>query len=602
MKREDEGLKRIPDTSRFLCEKCVCGRRQQVNPAGLERTYLFMETLRFDELQLDERILRAVADMGFEEASPIQAQAIPVQMEGRDIIGQAQTGTGKTAAFGIPLLQKVDPKSKKLQAIALCPTRELAIQVADEIRRLAKYMHGVKVLPIYGGQDIVKQIRSLKDGTQIIIGTPGRVMDHMRRKTVKFDHIQTVVMDEADEMLNMGFLEDMETILSQLPEERQTVMFSATMPQAIADIAHKFQKEPVTVKVVKKELTVPKVTQYYYEVKPKTKVEVMCRLLDMYAPKLSVVFCNTKKGVDELVQALQGRGYFAEGLHGDLKQIQRDRVMNSFRNGRTDILVATDVAARGIDVDDVEAVFNYDIPQDDEYYVHRIGRTGRAGREGIAFSFVVGKEVYKLRDIQRYCKTKIIPQAIPSLNDVTGIKVDKILENVADTIEESDLSEMINILEKKLLEEDYTSLDLAAALLKMMMGEESEDIVDTREPRSLDDLDSYYSGGSRNGNGRGRGRNSGGRDSRYDSGREDMARLFINIGKNQNVKPGDILGAIAGESGMPGKMVGSIDMYDKYTFVEVPRENADAVLNAMKDVKIKGKNIHMEKANGGKSK
>lgn len=561
-----------------------------------------METLRFDELQLDERILRAVADMGFEEASPIQAQAIPVQMEGRDIIGQAQTGTGKTAAFGIPLLQKVDPKSKKLQAIALCPTRELAIQVADEIRRLAKYMHGVKVLPIYGGQDIVKQIRSLKDGTQIIIGTPGRVMDHMRRKTVKFDHIQTVVMDEADEMLNMGFLEDMETILSQLPEERQTVMFSATMPQAIADIAHKFQKEPVTVKVVKKELTVPKVTQYYYEVKPKTKVEVMCRLLDMYAPKLSVVFCNTKKGVDELVQALQGRGYFAEGLHGDLKQIQRDRVMNSFRNGRTDILVATDVAARGIDVDDVEAVFNYDLPQDDEYYVHRIGRTGRAGREGIAFSFVVGKEVYKLRDIQRYCKTKIIPQAIPSLNDVTGIKVDKILENVADTIEESDLSEMINILEKKLLEEDYTSLDLAAALLKMMMGEESEDIVDTREPRSLDDLDSYYSGGSRNGNGRGRGRNSGGRDSRYDSGREDMARLFINIGKNQNVKPGDILGAIAGESGMPGKMVGSIDMYDKYTFVEVPRENADAVLKAMKDVKIKGKNIHMEKANGGKSK
>lgn len=561
-----------------------------------------METLRFDELQLDERILRAVADMGFEEASPIQAQAIPVQMEGRDIIGQAQTGTGKTAAFGIPLLQKVDPKSKKLQAIALCPTRELAIQVADEIRILAKYMHGVKVLPIYGGQDIVKQIRSLKDGTQIIIGTPGRVMDHMRRKTVKFDHIQTVVMDEADEMLNMGFLEDMETILSQLPEERQTVMFSATMPQAIADIAHKFQKEPVTVKVVKKELTVPKVTQYYYEVKPKTKVEVMCRLLDMYAPKLSVVFCNTKKGVDELVQALQGRGYFAEGLHGDLKQIQRDRVMNSFRNGRTDILVATDVAARGIDVDDVEAVFNYDLPQDDEYYVHRIGRTGRAGREGIAFSFVVGKEVYKLRDIQRYCKTKIIPQAIPSLNDVTGIKVDKILENVADTIEESDLSEMINILEKKLLEEDYTSLDLAAALLKMMMGEESEDIVDTREPRSLDDLDSYYSGGSRNGNGRGRGRNSGGRDSRYDSGREDMARLFINIGKNQNVKPGDILGAIAGESGMPGKMVGSIDMYDKYTFVEVPRENADAVLNAMKDVKIKGKNIHMEKANGGKSK
>ncbi len=557
-----------------------------------------METIRFDELQLDERILRAVADMGFEEASPIQAQAIPVQAEGRDIVGQAQTGTGKTAAFGIPMLQKIDPKVKKLQAVALCPTRELAIQVADEIRRLAKYMHGVKVLPIYGGQDIVKQIRSLKDGTQIIIGTPGRVMDHMRRKTVKFEHVHTVVMDEADEMLNMGFLEDMETILSQLPEERQTVMFSATMPPAIMEIARKFQQEPVTVKVVKKELTVPKVTQYYYEVKPKSKVEVMCRLLDMYAPKLSVAFCNTKKQVDELVQALQGRGYFAEGLHGDLKQIQRDRVMNSFRNGKTEILVATDVAARGIDVDDVEAVFNYDLPQDDEYYVHRIGRTGRAGREGIAFSFVVGKEVYKLRDIQRYCKTKIIPQAIPSLNDVTAIKVDKILENVAGTIGDTDLSKMVNIIEKKLLEEDYTSLDLAAALLRMMMGEENEDIIDTREPRSLDNLENLYGGGSRgrssrNGNGSGNGRAG-----RYDSSREDMARLFINIGKNQNVKPGDILGAIAGESGMPGKMVGSIDMYDKYTFVEVPRESADAVLQAMKDVKIKGKNIHMEKANG----
>ncbi len=449
-----------------------------------------METVKFDELQLDERILRAVTDMGFEEMSPIQAQAIPVQMEGRDVIGQAQTGTGKTAAFGIPLLQKIDRDSKKLQAIALCPTRELAIQVAEEIRRLAKYMHGIKVLPIYGGQDIVRQIRGLKDGVQIIIGTPGRVMDHMRRKTIRCDHVHTVILDEADEMLNMGFLEDMETILGQLPEDRQTVMFSATMPMAIQEIARKFQKSPVNVKVVKKELTVPKVTQYYYEVKPKTKVEVMCRLLDMYAPKLSVAFCNTKKQVDELVQELQGRGYFAEGLHGDLKQEQRDRVMNSFRNGTTEILVATDVAARGIDVDDVGAVFNYDIPQDDEYYVHRIGRTGRAGKEGIAFSFVVGKEVYKLRDIQRYCKTKIIPQAIPSLDD--SIKADKIMEQVKDLLAGTDLTRMVHIVEQKLVEEDYTSLDVAAALLKLAMGEENEDIAESgRLARSLDELDRY---------------------------------------------------------------------------------------------------------------
>ncbi len=558
-----------------------------------------MDTVKFEELQIDDRILRAVTDMGFEEASPIQAKAIPVQMEGLDIIGQAQTGTGKTAAFGIPLLQKIDPKNKKLQAIALCPTRELAIQVADEIRNLAKYMHGIKVLPIYGGQDIVRQIRGLKDGTQIIVGTPGRVMDHMRRKTIKFDQVHTVIMDEADEMLNMGFLEDMETILSQLPEERQTIMFSATMPDAIQKIAKTFQKDPQIVRVVKKELTVPKVTQYYYEVKPKTKVEVMCRLLDMYAPKLSVAFCNTKRQVDELVQELQGRGYFAEGLHGDLKQIQRDRVMNSFRNGRTEILVATDVAARGIDVDDVEAVFNYDIPQDEEYYVHRIGRTGRAGREGIAFSFVVGRDVYKLRDIQRYCKTKIVPQAIPSLDDITEIKAEKILDQAKQVMADMDLSRVLHIVEKKLLEEDYTSLDLASALLRMSMGEENQDIaIDSQPARSLDDLDSWGRGGRGRGRDNGRGRS--GRDNRGGRGRKsdgDMARLFVNLGKNQGVRPGDILGAIAGESGISGRMIGSIDMYDKYTFVEVPSDCAGEVVECMKNAKIRGKNVHVELAN-----
>ena len=562
-----------------------------------------MDVTKFEELQLDDRIIRAITEMGFEEASPIQAQAIPVVLEGRDMIGQAQTGTGKTAAFGLPLLQKVDPKVKKLQAVVLLPTRELAIQVAEELRRFAKFMHGIKVLPVYGGQDIVRQIRALKDGTQIVVGTPGRVMDHMRRKTVKMDHVHTVVLDEADEMLNMGFLEDMETILSQLPEERQTLMFSATMPQAIADIAKKFQKDPVTVRVIKKELTVPKVTQYYYEVKPKNKVEVMCRLLDMYSPKLSIIFWNTKRQVDELVQALQGRGYFAEGLHGDLKQVQRDRVMESFRNGRTDILIATDVAARGIDVGNVEAVFNYDIPQDDEYYVHRIGRTGRAGREGKAFSLVVGKEVYKLRDIQRYCKTKIIPQAIPSLNDITEIKADKILDQVQDILNDADLTKIVNIIEKKLMEDDYTSLDLAAALLKMSMGDDNEDIIDNYMPaRSLDDLDSY----GRNSRGRDRGRNNSRRKGATDraavdyvlnGGEERMARLFINIGKSQRVTPGDILGAVAGESGIPGRLVGSIDMYDGYTFVDVPAEYAEDVLNAMSHARIKGKHIHVEKAN-----
>lgn len=527
-----------------------------------------MELSKFEELELNPAIIRAVEDMGFEEMSPIQAKAIPIILKGKDVIGQAQTGTGKTAAFGIPLLQNIDPKEKTLQGLVLCPTRELAIQVAEEFRKLGKYMHGIKVLPVYGGQEISKQIRSLKGGIQIIIGTPGRVMDHMRRKTIKFDHIRMAILDEADEMLNMGFREDIETILSQVPEERQTIMFSATMPKPILEIAKNYQKNPELIKVIKKELTVPKIEQYYYEVSPRNKEEVLSRLLDIYNPKLSLIFCNTKKQVDELTAALQGRGYFAEGLHGDMKQQQRDRVMHSFRNGKTDILVATDVAARGIDVDDVEAVFNYDVPQDDEYYVHRIGRTGRAGREGRAFTLVVGKEVFKLKDIQRYCKTRIKLQPIPSIHDVTAVKAEKILEKVKNIIETEDLTKMVGLIEEKINDNGITALDIASSFLKMAMGEDSNPDSD-KEDESFGDT----------------------------GAEEGMVRLFINLGKKQNVRPGDILGAIAGETGMPGKLIGTIDMYDKYTFVEVPREYASEVIKVMKEAKIKGKSINIEPAN-----
>ena len=529
-----------------------------------------METVRFEEMGLSEEIQKAVRYMGFEEASPIQAKAIPAMISGIDLIGQAQTGTGKTAAFGIPILEKVDPKLKKLQAIVLCPTRELAIQVADEIRNLSRYMHGIKVLPIYGGQDIVKQIRSLKSGTQIVIGTPGRVMDHMRRKTMKLDFVHTVVLDEADEMLNMGFREDIEFVLSGVPEERQTVLFSATMPKPIMEITKKFQNNAKVIKVTKKELTVPNIEQYYYDVKPKKKEEVLSRLLDIYSPRLSVVFCNTKKQVDLLVNALLGRGYFAAGLPGDMKQEQRDRVMQGFRTGKTEILVATDVAARGIDVDEVEAVFNYDLPQDDEYYVHRIGRTGRAGREGRAFSFVSGKEVYKLKEIQRYCKTKIYAQKVPSLNDVANTKMENILDDVERVIEQEDLDMMINAIEERVNNSEFTAMDMAAAFLKICCGM-TEDNKNTEE----NDWEFGDTG----------------------AGEDGMVRLFINIGKKQRVRPGDILGAIAGESGMDGKLIGTIDMYDKYTFVEVPREYAREVLNAMKNVKIKGKTVAVEPAN-----
>ena len=421
------------------------------------------------------------------------------------------------------------------------------------------------MLPIYGGQEISKQIRSLKGGVQIVIGTPGRVMDHFRRHTLKPQTVDIVVLDEADEMLNMGFREDIETILGQLPEERQTMLFSATMPKPILEIAKRYLHEPEIVKVIQKELTVPKIEQYYYEVNPRKKNEVLSRLLDMYDPSLSLVFCNTKRKVDELVADLKGRGYFAEGLHGDMKQSQRDRVMNGFRNGRTDILVATDVAARGIDVDDVEAVFNYDVPQDDEYYVHRIGRTGRAGREGRAFTLVVGKEIYKLKDIQRYCKTKIRRQPIPSVNDVAAIKVEKLLEQAGELIATDGLGRMMDLLEEYLDGSDYSATEMAAALLAMQLGETSTQTLPKEEFG--------------------------------DTGAEPgMVRMFMNIGKKDRVRIGDILGAVAGESGMEGALVGTIDMYDNFSFVEVPQEYAAAVLEAMNHSKIKGRRVNMEPA------
>ena len=436
-----------------------------------------METIRFEDSGLDVRIIRAVKEMGFESMSPIQQQAIPAVLQGKDIIGQAQTGTGKTAAFGIPVLQMIDPGKKGVQCIVLCPTRELAIQAADEIRKYAKYMQGIKVLPIYGGQDINRQIRSLSSNVQIVVGTPGRVMDHMRRHTLRLKNIKIMVLDEADEMLNMGFREDIETILEGVNTEHQTVLFSATMPQAILDITSQYQKADAThIRIQKKELTIPLVKQYYYEVKRENKEDVTARLLDYYNPRQTLIFCNTKKMVDDLSEKLKGRGYFAEGLHGDLSQAQRDKVMNGFRSGTTEILIATDVAARGIDVDDVEAVINYDVPQDIEYYVHRIGRTGRAGRSGRSFTLVVGREIYKIREIEKVCNTKIKARRVPSGADVTAAKSEKILNEILTVYKEQDLSKMLPIIEAKLNDEDCTAMELCAAFLKQQMGEDAKDI------------------------------------------------------------------------------------------------------------------------------
>lgn len=528
-----------------------------------------MEHLRFEDMNISNEICRAVLDMGFEEATPIQSQAIPVILEGKDIIGQSQTGTGKTAAFGIPLLERINPEDRRLQALILCPTRELAIQVSEEFRKLLKYKDNIRVLPIYGGQPIDRQIAALRKGTQVVIGTPGRVMDHMRRRTIKAETVQMMVLDEADEMLDMGFREDIETILVKIPEEHQTLLFSATLSPEILDITKRFQKNPEFIKIVRKELTVPNIEQYYFDVKEKTKLDALCRIIDVYDPKLAMVFCNTKKRVDDLVEMLQGRGYFAEGLHGDLKQAQRDKVMQKFRNGTIEILVATDVAARGIDVDDIDVVFNYDVPQDEEYYVHRIGRTGRAGKAGKAFTFCVGKEIYKLRDIMRYTKTKIQQQKLPTLSDVEEMKTNIYLEKIKGIIEEGHLTKYIHLVDR-LMEEDYTSIDIAAALLKDHLSDVNADDID-----ALDDI------------------NLGGTEL-YGGKGEKMVRLFINAGKKSKIRAKDIVGAIANEAGIPGKTLGEIAIFDEYTFVDVPNEFVRDILHGVKHAKIKGKRVHIE--------
>ena len=461
---------------------------------------------------LDNRIVRAIREMGFEKLSPIQEQAIPYLLQGEDIIGQAQTGTGKTAAFGIPAIQHINPDVKKLQTIILCPTRELAIQAAEELRKIAKYMHGIKVLPVYGGQDISRQIAGLR-GVQIIVGTPGRVMDHMRRHTIKLDLVNMVVLDEADEMLNMGFREDMELILGQIPGEHQTALFSATMPKPILEITDRFQNDAKLVKVAAQELTIPLVSQKFYRVKNQDKDAACVRLLEYYQPKLTLIFCNTKKKVDELSDLLKEQGFQAEGLHGDLSQAQRDAVMKRFRNGGTSILIATDVAARGIDVDDVEAVINYDIPQDIEYYVHRIGRTGRAGRKGRSFTFANSREIGKIREIERVCHTTITEKKLPGAAKVLKAKADKYLNKAWELHEHEDIELMKSFLQRKMEEEGCDALELAAAMLKLQVGDKGEEIA----------ADEYTKRGNRFGD-RGRSGRDGGEGRSF--GRGDGRRKF----------------------------------------------------------------------------
>jgi ATP-dependent RNA helicase DeaD len=428
-----------------------------------------MKTLSFEDLGLTPPLQKAVSEMGFEEPTPIQSLAIPAVRDGKDVIGQAHTGTGKTAAYGIPLLEKIEISKPAIQALVLCPSRELAIQVSEELRRLAIHLTNLSVIPVYGGQPIERQFAALRKGVHVVIATPGRLLDHLQRGTIRLDNVKMVVLDEADEMLDMGFSEDVEAILRRLPKVRQTVLFSATISPAIRKLAEKHLNQPFPVKVMHEQLTVPGIEQRYLEVGDTMKPEALSRMIDFYNPRLTLVFCNTKRKVDEVVSNLQARGYQAEGLHGDMNQAQRERVMTRVRAGSTDILVATDVAARGIDIEQVELVVNYDVPQDPEYYVHRIGRTGRAGRSGRSITFVSGREVWKLKDIQKFANIRIMPHPIPTDNQIAEQRATKLLTRVRAEMARGGLEPYIPRVEQ-LMGEEFTSLDVAAALMKIHMA------------------------------------------------------------------------------------------------------------------------------------
>jgi ATP-dependent RNA helicase DeaD len=565
-----------------------------------------MQKKLFAELGLAPEVLKAIERMGFEQASPIQSAAIPVLLEGADVVGQSQTGSGKTAAFGIPAIQLVDASLRAPQVLILCPTRELAVQVAEEIAKLAFFKRGVRELPIYGGQSYERQFRGLSAGAQIIIGTPGRVMDHLERKSLKLDQIKMVILDEADRMLDMGFVDDIKTILRQVPAERQTVFFSATIPRPIQELIKTFTRNPVNVRVDAEALTVPAIEQIYYEVDRRSKLEVLCRLIDLEDVKLAIIFCATKMMVDDLTEHLTARGYNADKLHGDMTQAMRERVMGKFRKRAIEMLVATDVAARGLDVDDIEVVFNYDLPHDGEDYVHRIGRTGRAGKGGKAVTFVAGREIYRLENIQRFTKSRIRREKIPSAEEVEGKRATAFAEALREILEKGEYKRHDEMLDR-LLEQDYSATDIASALIHLLGEDKSrtgQAIPEDRQGAGTGAPD--FSARER----RERGRDdferpSRGRRDRPDrpprnSPREEagpvsheagMVRLAFNIGREHAVQPGDFVGVIAGVTAIPKREIGAIQLQPTKTLVDVAESRVGLLLKKLNGIQFKGRKL-----------
>lgn len=515
--------------------------------------------MKFEDFHLSKETLRSISEVGFEEPTPIQVSSIPLILAGSDIVGQAQTGTGKTAAFGIPIVETTQ-KGRKPFAIILEPTRELAVQVAQEINMIGKYKH-TNVLPVYGGKSIEAQIKALKRGVDVVVGTPGRVIDHINRKTISLSDIKIVVLDEADEMLDMGFIDDIETILKTTPSERQTLLFSATMPQPIMDIAKRYMKHPEKIRINPKDIVVQKIRQVFYEVREEDKINALSRLLDVEDPGLAIIFCHTKREVDQVSMKLQQMGYNASALHGDFTQAQRDDVMKKFKGGMLDILVATDVAARGLDIKDVTHVINYNIPQNPDSYVHRIGRTGRAGKSGIAITLVTPREYRYLRLIEKTAKTVIDKKRLPSKQEVIKAKEKNIVRDISEIIKDYEFSNYLTLVRE--LSENYSPEDIAAAAIFAAYGEGSDEHIE--EP-----YEKYEKTG--------------------------VTRLFITIGRNDKIQVADIVKSIASEANIPHSKIGKIDVYDKFTFVEVPAELADRVIRSVDDMMMKGKRIKVQPA------
>ena len=521
----------------------------------------------FNELGLSNEILKAVEEMGFENATDIQAQAIPLILQGKDVLGRSNTGTGKTAAFGLPAIDMVDIDNRNPQILILSPTRELDIQIATELRKFSKYKEGVKIVPIYGGAPIDRQIQLIKRGCGIIVGTPGRVMDHLRRKTIRFSDIKMVILDEADEMLNMGFKEDIEEILKIMPKEQyQMTLFSATMPSSILSITKQFQQDPITVEIKSAQRTIDTVEQTYYECGRGKKTNALRILLNDIDPELTMIFCNTKKMVDELVDELNVFDMKAIGLHGDMKQMFRSRVMDQFRTGNYPILIATDVAARGIDVDNIDLVVNYDIPQDNEYYIHRVGRTGRAGKKGKAITLIAGKRQRQfIKDIMKYTKTAIAHRVLPSTEQMIEANKQNFINEVKLACSENISEESIEMA-NEILGEGIAIENVLSALISMLYKPEVIDAgeVEVEKTRVK-------------------------KDRNFDM---DSTTLHMNVGRMQGVAPNNIVCAIAEETGLSSNIIGKIDVKSKYTLVDIAKENVDKVLEHMALCTIKGYEVN----------